>query len=84
MICAVTEFNDKIIIQKNSHKSVHNACKINKLNVVYIENEKNEYFDVDRKLKISQFENLLKKNSDAKAVVITSSNYYGQDLDVKN
>ena len=83
MICAVTEFNDKIIIQKNSHKSVHNACKINKLNVVYIKNEKNKYFDVDRKFKISQFENLLKEHQDAKAVVITSSNYYGQDLDVK-
>ena len=83
MICAVTEFNDKIIIQKNSHKSVHNACKINKLNVVYIDYEKNSYFDVDRTLKISQFENLLKKNLDAKAVVITSPNYYGQDLDVK-
>ena len=83
MICAVTEFNDKIIIQKNSHKSVHNACKINKLNVVYIDHEKNSYFDVDRTHKISQFEKLLKKNSDAKAVVITSPNYYGQDLDVK-
>jgi len=83
MICAVTEFNDKIIIQKNSHKSVHNACRINGLNVVYIENEKNKYFDVDRKFKISQFENLLKEHQDAKAVVITSSNYYGQDLDVK-
>ncbi len=83
MICAVTEFNDKIIIQKNSHKSVHNACKINGLNVVYIENEKNKYFDVERKFKISQFENLFKENSDAKAVVITSSNYYGQDLYVK-
>ena len=83
MICAVTKFNDKIIIQKNSHKSVHNACKVNKLNVVYIESEKNNNFDVDGALKISQFENLLKEHQDAKAVVITSSNYYGQDLDVK-
>ena len=83
MICAVTKFNDKIIIQRNSHKSVYNACEINNLSIVYIENEKNLNFDIDRKLNIIEFENLLKKNSDAKAVVITSPDYYGQYLDVQ-
>ena len=34
MILSVLENNDKVIIQKNSHKSVHNACNIKKLNVV--------------------------------------------------
>lgn len=83
MILSVLENNDKVIIQKNSHKFVHNACNIKKLNVVYIESEENKEFDIYKKIDIKRLEDIIKKNKDAKAIVITSSDYYGQNQEIK-
>ncbi|MGP1568825.1 MAG: aminotransferase class I/II-fold pyridoxal phosphate-dependent enzyme [Peptoanaerobacter stomatis] len=83
MVCAVTKNKDKIIIQKNSHKSVYNACKINDLSVVYIDTEKNNEFDIFEKMDLIKFENILNQNKDAKAVVITSPDYYGQNQNIE-
>lgn len=84
MICAVTEYKEKIIIQKNSHKSVYNACKLNNLEIVCINSKKDEKYDIYEKINLYEFEKLAEKNKDAKAVVITSPDYYGQDQDIKS
>ncbi len=40
-VFAVTEQKDKIIISRNCHKSVYNACFLRELDVVYIEPDLN-------------------------------------------
>ena len=76
-IFAVTERRDKIIIARNCHKSVYNACFLRELDVVYIEPEYNEKNGFYTEIRQSAIDNAIKNNPDAKAVVITSPTYEG-------
>ncbi|MDE6111542.1 MAG: amino acid decarboxylase, partial [Eubacterium sp.] len=76
-VFAVTEQKDKIIIARNCHKSVYNACFLRELDVVYIEpeyNEENGFYTVIQQCEIDK---AIKNNPDAKAVVLTSPTYEG-------
>ena len=68
---------DKIIIARNCHKSVFNACFLRKLRVVYIEpefDEKNGYY---KRISQKAVDETYAKHPDAKALVITSPTYEG-------
>lgn len=68
---------DTVIIARNCHKSVYNACFLNRLNVVYIEPEYNEEFGICTGIDGSSVSRALMKNPRAKAVIITSPTYEG-------
>lgn len=81
-ISAVCGFQSKIIIARNCHKSVYNACLLNRLEVEYvypaIKHRLGFYgevipADIDKSM----------KESGAKVVVITSPTYEGVVSDVK-
>ncbi len=78
----LTKPKDKVLIQRNSHIAVYNSLILNDLNPVYINPnlniENNLFTGIDTKL----FENTLKKNN-VKAVVVTSPNYFGVCLNLK-
>ncbi len=76
-VFAVTEQKDKIIIARNCHKSVYNACFLRELDVVYIEPEFNEKNGFYTEMKQSAVDKAVKDNPDAKAVVVTSPTYEG-------
>lgn len=76
-IFAVTNQRDKIIIARNCHKSVYNACFLRELDVVYIEPEYNEENGFYTEIRQNIIEEAIKNNPDAKAVVITSPTYEG-------
>lgn len=76
-ISAVCKKGDKIIIARNCHKSVYNACFINELDVNYIEPEYNYDFGCYGKITQEAVDNALKQCPDACAVVITSPTYEG-------
>ena len=76
-IFAVTEQKDKIIIARNCHKSVYNACFLRELNVVYIEPEYNEEDGFYTEIKQCEIDKAIQNNPDAKAVVLTSPTYEG-------
>lgn len=82
-IFAVSDENDTILIAKNCHKSVYNACCLRKLKIVYIEPE----FDCENGFytRISQkaVDDAVKKHKNACAVVITSPTYEGYVSDIK-
>lgn len=83
-ICAVCDKGDKIIIARNCHKSVYNACFLKELDVKYIEPE----FDIDLGTYTYVTQEAIDKaytdNSDAKAIVITSPTYEGFVSNVKS
>lgn len=76
-IFSVCNRGDDIIIARNCHKSVYNACFMKELNVTYIEPnyDKNDgyYLNVTQ----DEVDIALKKSPNAKAVVITSPTYEG-------
>lgn len=82
-IFAVCKNNDKILIARNCHKSVYNACFLNKLRVEYIEPEFDEEFGVYKNVNQNSVDEALRKNPDAKAVVITSPTYEGFVSNIK-
>ena len=81
-ISAVTKRGDGIIIARNCHKSVYNACLINGLKVTYL------YPSFKARLgaycEVSPADvDLAMKQSGAKTVVITSPTYEGVVSDIK-
>lgn len=76
-ILAVTKKNDTVIIARNCHQSVYNACLLNELNPVYIEPEYDEINGFYKKITQNAIDNALQKHKYAAAVVITSPTYEG-------
>lgn len=83
-IFAVSEKGNKIIIARNCHKSVYNACFMMELDVACIEPEydfENGFYTYITQEKIDK---AIEDNPDAAAVVITSPTYEGYISNVKS
>lgn len=76
-ILAVTKKNDTVIIARNCHQSVYNACLLNDLNPVYIEPAYDEIHGFYKYITQNTIDNALQKQKNAAAVVITSPTYEG-------
>ena len=82
-LATITKPGDKILIQRNCHKSIYNALILNRLNPVYIYPNYNENFNVLTGLYPEDIEQILTEQPDIKAVVLTYPNYYGVCSDLK-
>lgn len=76
-ILAVTKKNDTVIVARNCHQSVYNACLLNELNVFYIEPEYDEIHGFYKEITQTAVDAALLKHKNAAAVVITSPTYEG-------
>lgn len=76
-IFAVCDEGDTIIIARNCHKSVYNACFLRKLKVAYLEPEFDSSNGYYTSISQAKFYEVARKHPDAKAVVITSPTYEG-------
>ncbi len=81
-ISAVAGFGNKIIIARNCHKSVYNACQINHLDVTYVYPCVKHRLGVYGEVMPADIDKAMKE-SGAKAVVITSPTYEGIMSDIK-
>ena len=75
-IRAVVNFGDKVLVARNSHKSVYNAIELNNLDSIYLSPKINRY-GIDENIDVNEVEETLKENKDIKLVVITSPTYEG-------
>ena len=82
MILATCKPGDKIIVQRNVHKSVINGLFLAKAEPIYIFPEIITSLEIPGSIQISDLENLLKKHGDIKAVFIMNPNYYGIGIDI--
>lgn len=76
-ISAIAKENSTIIIARNCHKSVYNACFINRLKIEYIEPEYNNEFGCYKQITQASVDKAIKKTPNACAIVITSPTYEG-------
>lgn len=74
---AVCNRGDKIIIARNCHKSVFNACYLLNLKIAYIEPEFDSECGYYTQVTQSAVDEAVRAHGDAKAVVITSPTYEG-------
>ncbi|MFV9568610.1 aminotransferase class I/II-fold pyridoxal phosphate-dependent enzyme [Thermoanaerobacter mathranii] len=80
---AVLDPDDKVLIMRNSHKSVYNGLVLTGAVPFYINPEIDYESGIPMGVNIDKLEECLKKNESIKAVVITYPNYYGFCSDIE-
>lgn len=81
-ISALCGFESKIIVARNCHKSVYNACLLNHLEVTYVYPSTKHRLGVYGEVMPADIDKAMKE-SGAKVVVITSPTYEGIVSDIK-
>ena len=76
-IFAVCNRRDKIIVARNCHKSVFNACMLLELKIIYIEPDYDSTNGYYTRLSQETADKAVRENPDAKAMIITSPTYEG-------
>lgn len=83
-LSAVTNKGDKILVQRNCHKSIYNSMILNDLEPVYLYPNFNKEYDSSTGVDPLDVKAALEENEDIKVVVLTSPNYYGICSDIKS
>jgi lysine decarboxylase len=83
MVFATTTRNDKILINRNAHKSVMNAVLLNELEPIYIVPEIDKINGVILGINIKKLEEILINDKDIKVVLLTYPTYDGICFDIK-
>ena len=83
MILSTIRKGDKIIIGRNSHRSVIGGIFEVGAMPVFVQPEFNEKFGIITNITPESLEKAIKNNLDAKAVLITTPNYYGMQGRIK-
>lgn len=82
-IFAVCNRKDKIIVARNCHKSVFNACMLLELKIIYIEPDYDSTNGYYMRLSQEAADRTVRENPDAKAMIITSPTYEGFISEIK-
>lgn len=74
---------EKIIMARNSHKSVFNALVLGDIYPIYIQPEIIDDYHISGEIHPREVEKAFKAHPDAKAIILPSPNYYGIGSDIK-
>jgi len=77
MIFATFKEGEKIIVERNCHRSVFNSIILRKLKPIYVMNEVSEKYDAPFSINKNHLFKLIKENQDARGILLTYPNYYG-------
>ncbi|TCL00034.1 lysine decarboxylase [Natranaerovirga hydrolytica] len=80
---ALTNKKDKIIMARNSHRSVYNGVILNELDPCYVYPDILKDYSVPGSIHPKDIEAILKKEKDIKLIIITSPTYEGIISDIK-
>ena len=83
-VSCVANWGDEIIIARNCHKSVYNACMLNNLHIHFVYPKQDNDSGVCMSVDTERVESMIEKYPLSKAVVITSPTYEGVISDIKN
>lgn len=83
-LSTVTNKGDKILVQRNCHKSVYNAMILNELEPIYVFPNYNEEYELTTGVRPSDIEKILDEHPEIRVVVLTNPNYYGICSDIKS
>jgi arginine decarboxylase len=83
-IASCTKKGDKVIVARNSHKSVYNAIYLNELKPIYVYPKQVNSYGINGDITTDDIKEILCKNSDIKLIIITSPTYEGIISDIKS
>lgn len=82
-IMASVRKGGKLILARNSHKSVYNALVLADIQPVYAYPEMLDEYGISGEITAAEIERCLAENPDADAVILPSPNYYGICSDIR-
>lgn len=83
MIYSVFNEHDKIIVERNCHRSVYNSIVLRKLRPIYIRNRISQDYDAPFSIDKEHLFSVMEANRDAKGILLTYPNYYGLCSDLE-
>lgn len=83
MIFSCFDEGDKVLVERNCHRSIFNGIILRKLTPIYVKNLIDEELNAPISLDKEDFYGLLKEHSDIKGVILTYPNYYGVAVDLR-
>ncbi|MBM7704937.1 aminotransferase class I/II-fold pyridoxal phosphate-dependent enzyme [Metabacillus iocasae] len=81
-ILSVCGEDDKVLVQRDSHKSILNGLKLSKSKPIYLSPTVDENANISTGLSIQTIEKALRDYPDAKALIVTNPTYYGATIDI--
>jgi len=82
-ICSLVSQGDTVICARNCHKSVYNALEISGAKAIFVLPKIHSETGISGSIDPKDIENEIKKNPEAKLVVLTSPTYEGVVSDIK-
>lgn len=82
-IMAVCDPKSKIIVNRDCHQSVINACILGDIEPVYIQSKICKKTNIIMGIDVEDAKSVIDDNLDAKAIVLTYPTYYGKTYDLK-
>jgi arginine decarboxylase len=83
MIMAILQKGDRVLVQRNSHKSVFHALAMVEAEAIFLQPEGCPTFKVPVGVTLDQVKEAFNYYPQAKALVLTYPNYYGMALEIK-
>jgi arginine/lysine/ornithine decarboxylase len=77
MIFSTFNEGDKIIVERNCHRSIFNAIILRKLVPIYLKSEIDERFNIPICINEDYILDVINENKDVKGIILTYPNYYG-------
>ncbi|SHH50856.1 aminotransferase class I/II-fold pyridoxal phosphate-dependent enzyme [Tepidibacter thalassicus] len=82
-IMSICNPKDKIIVNRDCHQSVVNACILSDLEPIYVNPSVDFNSGISLGVAFEDIKKALDDNEDAKGVIITYPTYYGVNIDIK-
>ncbi len=82
-IMSICKPKTKIITNRDCHQSVINACILGDIEPIYISSKVCPTTNIVRGIEVEEVKDLIDKNLDAKALVLTYPTYYGKTYDLQ-
>lgn len=83
MIFSAFNEGDKVIVERNCHRSIFNSIVLRKLKPVYVDNIIDDSYNAPVTINMEHFFETLDNNTDAAGVIVTYPNYYGIACDLE-
>ncbi len=83
MMRAAVPKGKKIVIQRDAHKSVYNACALFDIPLLILEPLYDQKLEIPKGIRLKDLKHVLDSDDSIGAVLLTSPNYYGLTLDIE-
>ncbi|WP_175637948.1 aminotransferase class I/II-fold pyridoxal phosphate-dependent enzyme [Metabacillus schmidteae] len=83
MILSTCEEGDEVLVQRNSHKSIMYGLQLAGVKPIFLSPKMDEEYHVPSYIEIETVREALDLFPNAKALILTSPNYYGLSIDLK-